>query len=121
MSATTHGTVGPVPDEGAGFPLVVTVKGHVGEHARERATTRLGHLARLGHTVERGRVVLTRREGPGTEPAMAEASLEVLDHRRHRHTVHAEVRAEGMSEAIDLLEQKLRNALSHLQRDTRHS
>ncbi len=95
------------------FTLQVVAKGDVGDLARQYATEKLTHVARYVHEpVLFGRVTLTRVPDPAaSHKAEAEATLDL-----NGRPVHARAAAHGMTEAIDLLEKRLRNQLQHLSR-----
>lgn len=100
-------------------PVRVTVRGHVGPAVQEYAERKIGHVCHYAHQpVLSAHAVLTLFADPARQrPALAEATLDV-----NGTFVRAQVAAEEMLEAVDLLEDRLRRRLvQHQDRErTRH-
>ena len=90
------------------FDVSVSRRGPVGEHAADDAEQRVRHACRIApRPVLRARVALVHDENPSLErPCTAKASVE-LD----GHLVRAHVAASAITEAIDLLEARLRRRI----------
>jgi ribosomal subunit interface protein len=89
-------------------PVRVTVRGHVEQAAREYAEKRIAHVCRYAHEpVLSAHAVLTLASDPARQrPAIAEATLDV-----NGTPLRAQVAAEQMPEAVDLLVDRLRGRL----------
>ncbi|MGZ8702064.1 MAG: ribosome hibernation promotion factor [Gaiellaceae bacterium] len=92
-------------------PVHVTALGQVSERARHAAEEKLAKLARLApRPVLFARATLVREADPALErPAIAKATMDVGG-----RIVRAHVAAPEMSEAIDLLVERLRGRLTEL-------
>ncbi len=92
-------------------PVHVTARGQVSQRARHAAQEKLAKLARLApHPVLSSRATLVREADPALErPAIAKATMDVSG-----RIVRAHVAAPEMSEAIDLLVERLRGRLTEL-------
>lgn len=92
-------------------PVHVTARGQVSESARHAAEEKLAKLARLApRPVLFARATLVREADPALErPAIAKATMDVSG-----RIVRAHVAAPEMSEAIDLLAERLRGRLTEL-------
>jgi ribosomal subunit interface protein len=89
-------------------PVRVTVRGPVGPAVQQYAEQKIGHVCHYAHQpVLSAHVVLTMSTDPARQrPAIAEATLDVTG-----TFVRAQVAAEEMLEAVDLLEDRLRRRL----------
>jgi ribosome-associated translation inhibitor RaiA len=90
---------------------VVSGNGNIDEDVRAYARRKVGQVAKLAPgPVLLARVKLTRAPDPALErPARAQAALDV-----NGRLVRAEVSARHLNEAVDLLEDRLRDRLEHL-------
>ena len=103
-----------------GFPVDVVVEEGVTETAADQARDMVVRVSRFAsRPVLHGRIVLGIHRDPArVRPAVAKVSLDVSG-----RSIRAHVAAEGMPEAIDLLERRLRRnltALEELRRAHRH-
>ncbi len=94
-------------------PVEVTVRGEVGNGARDYAQAKVEHaLSVAGTRVLHAHVVLDRRHDPSVKrPARAEVTVELAG----ATTLRAHATAPSMGEAVDELEGRLRRRLVQLQ------
>jgi ribosome-associated translation inhibitor RaiA len=96
----------------SGFEVQVVARPReLGAGARVYARQKIAHLARYApRPVLFARIKLERMADPAVErPAVAEATLEVSGHLLRAHAA-----AGRLEEAVDLLEDRLRQQLEHL-------